>query len=370
MLLGEDSELRAKNADQLRTQIFLSFSRDAKNYVPNEVVQLHNALRARGLSMWVDWHDLQAGSPDWERDVRQAMQASMAVIFVASKRTRDNAAVRAELTLARSQGIPIYPIWIDGDVWIDCVPLELVSAQFIDWRTRSDDAALDRLGAGLEKLAVRSLPQRILLEEAYVIERVEKAADHVFTSVRTAPLPPGYLGVILDDISLPGIGRATAPGVMLRARNYTTLRSLLDDVYLRFLRTRYPPLTYGQRWILTATEHVIAPWSWLVHPMTAAESESFGQAPLEDLEIETGGYHWLTVSEAKPDDFIGIASKNRQFLRRMRADYKGFLRHTAKLLPVDPLKPVEPDTFRMIVKRSEYLGASEHSSRAFEVPRG
>ncbi len=54
--------------------------------------------------------------------------------------------------------------------------------------------------------------------------------------------------------------------VVLRLSSYKSLQSLLDDLYLKYLKDDYQPYTYGRDWVLYSqeTNRLIVSWSWLL----------------------------------------------------------------------------------------------------------
>jgi hypothetical protein len=105
------------------SDVFISYSRQDSNLVE----PLVNDLRAAGLEIWIDKAGLKPGTPDWDQEVRKAIYASSAVLLAASPSSCQSTYVKDEISLAQRYNIPVYPVWIDGDQWIDSIPLGLVS---------------------------------------------------------------------------------------------------------------------------------------------------------------------------------------------------------------------------------------------------
>ena len=57
--------------------------------------------------------------------------------------------------------------------------------------------------------------------------------------------------------------------IYLKANAYRTIQSLLNDLYLNYLKNQYMPYTYGQDWILTrigtGLNYLAVPWQWLIN---------------------------------------------------------------------------------------------------------
>ncbi len=121
--------------------IFISYSHTDGTIVTT----LHHHLEEAGLSVWVDHAGLRVGTPDWEEAIRRAIRDSRAVIFVASPEAYQSRYVRGELAIAEMYQRPVFPLWVAGEVWADCVPLHLISAHYADARYGKYDEALANL---------------------------------------------------------------------------------------------------------------------------------------------------------------------------------------------------------------------------------
>ena len=121
-------------------QYFISYSRENQAIVE----RLRQDLQTAGIDIWIDKIGLQPGTPDWDEALRVAIKASEAVILVASPDSRRSAYVRDEIALAKGANKPIYPVWVDGDDWMDAVPMGLGSTQNVD--LRADNYATNLAG--------------------------------------------------------------------------------------------------------------------------------------------------------------------------------------------------------------------------------
>jgi|GEM_PF-44886 len=111
-------------------KLFISYSR-----VNLEIVQkLRQDLQYAGIDIWIDQVGLIPGTPDWDQALRDAVRGASAILLVASPDSRRSLYVRDEIAIAKDSKKPIYPLWVDGDNWIDCVPLGLGSTQNVDLR--------------------------------------------------------------------------------------------------------------------------------------------------------------------------------------------------------------------------------------------
>ena len=125
----------------MMSYLFISYSRQNKEFVQ----QLKNDLQAAGLTIWIDSVGLQPGTPDWDQALRDAIDESSAILLCASPSSRRSLYVRDEIALAKAASKPIYPLWIAGDDWLNCIPMGLGSTQHVDLRDESYAQNLPRL---------------------------------------------------------------------------------------------------------------------------------------------------------------------------------------------------------------------------------
>jgi hypothetical protein len=149
------------------SHIFISYSRHDSSIVDRFRTDLNNAQ----IEVWIDEIGLTPGTPDWDEALRVAIKASDAVLLIASPASRQSPYVRDEIALARDAKKPIYPVWVRGDSWLDCVPMGMGSTQYVDLRGGTYTNGLTRLIGVLNK----SLPQ--LPVEAIYSSPEEISAD-------------------------------------------------------------------------------------------------------------------------------------------------------------------------------------------------
>jgi WD40 repeat protein len=128
------------------TYTFISYSREDLALVD----RLRSDLERAEISLWIDRLGLQPGTPDWDEALRDAIEGSQAVLFAASPNSRRSPYVRDELALARASNKPVYPVWIAGDDWLDCVPIGWGSTQAVDLRGAAYDAGFSGLRDALK----------------------------------------------------------------------------------------------------------------------------------------------------------------------------------------------------------------------------
>ena len=111
--------------------VFISYPRFEEVFVK----RLAQDSAARGLQVWRDETNIAPGSPDWEAAIRDAICNAYAVVLIASPKVTKSLYIKGELSLAkRYHPNCIYPIWIGGTEWTDCVPIDFINTQYIDMR--------------------------------------------------------------------------------------------------------------------------------------------------------------------------------------------------------------------------------------------
>ena len=156
------------------THLFISYSRQNNDAVQ----QLKTDLQAAGQSIWIDNVGLQPGTPDWDQALRDAISEAEAVLLCASPDSRRSPYVRDEIALAKAANKPIYPLWLDGDDWLDSIPMGLGSTQNID--LRGDDYAknLPRLIGSLGGVVNEKIETvEPVVEEPQPIESITRSLE-------------------------------------------------------------------------------------------------------------------------------------------------------------------------------------------------
>jgi hypothetical protein len=97
----------------------------------------------------VDHERLTPGTPDWEEAVREAIRKAQAVVLVASPQSRQSRYVKDELRIAELYQRPIYPLWAEGEQWIEAIPLGMGGTQYSDARGASYQQGVQALVAAL-----------------------------------------------------------------------------------------------------------------------------------------------------------------------------------------------------------------------------
>ena len=148
--------------------VFISYSRDNLAMVRRITTDLLNA----GVNVWIDQVGLKPGTLDWEQALRDAIQGGAAVLYMASPSARRSPFVRDELAIADMEGVSIYPVWVEGGEWMDCVPLGRGYVQFIDMRAGAYTNGLQQIVNALS-----GQPVKLDTQEAVVIPEPEPPVD-------------------------------------------------------------------------------------------------------------------------------------------------------------------------------------------------
>ena len=121
--------------------VFISYSHADQPIVE----RLKQDLRRQGVRIWIDHEMLTPGTQDWEEAIRNGIQGSNALIFVASPQARQSRYVKSELLVAEHKGSTVIPFLIAGD-WADAAPMgTMMVTQYIDARGTLYEQGVERL---------------------------------------------------------------------------------------------------------------------------------------------------------------------------------------------------------------------------------
>jgi uncharacterized protein YegL len=110
--------------------VFISYS----HLQASIVERLKQGLRAAGIMVWIDHERLTPGTINWDSAIRQGIQASDVVVYMASSDALQSQYIQGELAVAQAYHKLIIPIWVVGDLWIHAVPLWMIQTQYLDAR--------------------------------------------------------------------------------------------------------------------------------------------------------------------------------------------------------------------------------------------
>jgi TIR domain len=305
---------------------FVSYPRKDRPFVR----RFSRDLERAGLRTWVDAENLQPGTDNWQRTIRQAVSGSHAIILVCTPNTAESPFVHAELLLAQQAGRTVLPIWADGENWIDCIPLELANYQYIDVRGESYELGLIALVNQLRKQIAAHLPTLLL------VDNLEAC-------------PNGYIPIVMSRVGREPVslkrateivaqellsGRGLSPDLNVIATNpaaFQYMEDLLQSIYTLFLRERFALYTYGSDWLLAKPSafcsFLALPWEWLEHErMPAIPAQLSYRTPLFDCGFGgtlSGMPVWAIVSGKNLGPTLGVLTSDAAFVASRVAGWEG-----------------------------------------------
>ncbi len=216
---------------QIPQHLFISYASDDLNFAEKLASDLQNI----GIDTWMDRTGITPGSPNWEETIRQSIVQSFGVILIATGASRKSKYVNGEISVAHDLNRPILPVWADGTMWSESVPLAYIGSQYIDLRGES-------YSEGMEKL------------KHQVWQIIDKnAAKYFRPEAGSVGIPHGYwlIREWEDDFFITeSISGRKEPGILIRYKSYKSVKSLLDDLYIHYLRNRFQAYRYFKDWLL------------------------------------------------------------------------------------------------------------------------
>lgn len=338
--------------------VFVSFSQEDRAFAETIV----RTLRDKDILAWIDYAQLVPGTADWETAIREAIDKSFAVVVLASPRSRASKYVRGELTLAESKGRDIYPFWIDGADWSDCIPLGMTYAQFIDARLEKREQGIAELCAVLDQHIRSVTPKHYLVSPIRRLVAKERGGS----LTRLSP-PPGFISL---DLEHEDEWEEGGSAVFMRISDYSCVHEFLDDLYIHYLTERFKPFTYGSSWVLQELTHLtsrlLLPWSWLLkrHSSAEIESEWLLRTPLSDCGLAPKTF-WC-IRTLMESEATGLAINDERIFRAMRRSPKAeyFLRGKG-VLEDRLIDEVSSDyRFRFVISRQPFFASESPAGTA------
>lgn len=127
--------------------VFFSYSREDQRYVD----LVREQLDAHHVSYWVDRRDIPAGTPDWTDAIRKAIRSSRVCVVIASPHFVESQFAQDELAIAKMHKRAIIPLWVDGEEWLECVPLGYGRIQYIDAHAQQFHQAITTLLQNIQR---------------------------------------------------------------------------------------------------------------------------------------------------------------------------------------------------------------------------
>jgi TIR domain len=305
--------------------VFISYSRKDQE----QAQKVRRDIEAAGIKTWMD-EQIEPGTPVWESAIRNAIARSFAVVLIASPHAKEGPYIRGELRSAESCGSEIIPIWIEGDKWIECVPMSLSDTQYIDCRGSHYDAGLAQLVEALQKAIEKHSPKHDLLAPVAVEEY--RTALEKYTSA----YEPDDVGIVSLRSDYIYIKLGNGDIVAMRYTAYPTLRALLDDLYTLYLRDsyNYRLFTYGSQWLLGTYDNIysplmqlLVPWDWLSLPKdhSPAQENPDWSAFSPQTWFASAHLRYLRVLDKLPQHACGIVTNSARVVKKLCFGKEGYV---------------------------------------------
>lgn len=127
------------------SDVFISYSR--KDIAFARV--LYDALKAKGLNIWVDWEDIPP-SADWLAEVYRAIEGADTLVFIVSQTSVHSEVCRREIEHGLRNHKRLVPILLH-DIDPSALPLEIASLNWIFFREQDDfQQAFDKLVGAIQ----------------------------------------------------------------------------------------------------------------------------------------------------------------------------------------------------------------------------
>jgi TIR domain len=288
-------------------------------------------LEAAGINTWID-EQLEPGTPIWEHAIRNAIAGSFAVVLIASPHAKDGPYVQAELLLAESNGRKIIPIWIEGDYWIECVPMNLSSMQYINCRGAQYATGIAQLVKKLQDTIDERSPTMQLLTK----EEADKYREFILRYSTMYESRAANVTLLRQDYIY--IELVNGDFVAMRYGAFNTIGELLNALYMEHLRKQFAPYMYGNQWLLGTSNNqygtlmqLLLPWDWLSipknHSITQLQSDWYDFSP--EIWFASSHLRYLRVLDRLPKTAFGVVTNSGSAITKMREAKKGYaFRHS------------------------------------------
>lgn len=153
--------------------VFISYSRRDREFVE----KLSSDLRKRGISVWIDTENIQAGT-NWQSEIERGLGNASALIFVISPNSTKSKWMIEELTATIQLHKIVLPVII-RDVDVNELPPLIRQIQWADFRASYADG-FSSLIKGLESISRSPTPLKALEKKSkgYIfISYAEEDAD-------------------------------------------------------------------------------------------------------------------------------------------------------------------------------------------------
>jgi TIR domain len=255
-------------------QVFISYA-----HIDDEVAAIiRTDLQQKSIPIWIDRTGLPSGTPNWSTAIRNALRSSCALLLLASPQSGQSNVVHGEIDEAKRLGIPIFPLWVQGNEWSECIPLDMARTQYIDCRNEHYASGISQIATILQETLTKSRPKHCLYTGEYLCSQGKLLLPPDYSLIylnKEAPL--SYFHNSFSRSINAALGQSISGEVFIALcpNAFPSLRYMLDDLYLEYLSNRYNPYTYGSKWILgfdrkygfsRGVTRLLVPWEWLTKP--------------------------------------------------------------------------------------------------------
>lgn len=274
--------------ETLLQHVFISYSRRDLKFADRLVADLEKA----SIPVWIDRSGVGYEDRSFEREIREALNASFAVVLIASPDSYESDYVQGELDNAKSKKLTLFVVWAKGENYTDAVPTYLSRQTYFDFRGDNYEQEIGKLQTELKKVKDEKLPRFALVPLA-------------------SPFPRSHLSIKVSD---------TQKAIIAPDR-FDTTRKFLDVLYMEALQQTFPPMTYGKKWIIASVaplgrimfRSVMLPAQWLTEnkPNTSVvrhHGNWFNQP------LNGGGLNPMTQWEVLPTEgkvIFGVVTTDR-----------------------------------------------------------
>ena len=154
VVLASPLSARTIRTKKVSVDLFLSYSHKDRTAM-NQVLE---ALRAAGLSVWIDeGKGLTPGSADWQDAITEAIGQAIAMVVLLSPDAKASQWVNNEILYAQNQRKSVFPLLVRGDGG-SAVPLSVTGTLWIDGRKNLREAVSMRLLPEIRQLLPDTVP--------------------------------------------------------------------------------------------------------------------------------------------------------------------------------------------------------------------
>ncbi|HVT16759.1 MAG TPA: toll/interleukin-1 receptor domain-containing protein [Thermoanaerobaculia bacterium] len=307
----------------------------------DSALTLHRALVEQRCVLWIDKLDIEPGS-NWQASIEAAIAQCDQLVVLVSEHSTKSQEVAAEWNLALELGKLIIPVLLDDTP----LPFRLRAYQAVDLCRLGLDAALTRLRTVLPTAAT---PRHLEMPDGGAVNINPKE----FTTVRIGRYPHGDRIILVDPTA------------------YSTLASILDELFINYLHPTIKPYTYGSDWMLIGEPfdtHLAVPSDWVrapgqpvsklapTWPDTIRPADiAFRRGTYWKLGrfVQTEGYTW----QRPITDAYVIASNDERLVMLLLSDAKviSLMLKEQVLVSREP-SDIDPNTFRFRLVFHDWLG--------------